>query len=46
LPETPTGIGNVAYAAVLEFRPQDRSNQLGEMVPIDDPNDNSTDNGL
>lgn len=29
--ETPTGIGNVACAAVLEFRHHDKSNQLGEM---------------
>lgn len=28
--ETPTGIGNVACAAVLEFRHHDKSNQLGE----------------
>jgi hypothetical protein len=29
--ETPTGIGNVACAAVLEFRHHDNSNQLGDM---------------
>ena len=29
--ETPTGIGNVACAAVLEYRHRDRSNQVGEM---------------
>ena len=29
--ETPTGIGNVACAAVLEARLRDKSNQLGEM---------------
>ena len=29
--ETPTGIGNVACAAVLEFRHHDKSNQLGDM---------------
>lgn len=29
--ETPTGIGNVACGAVLEFRHHDKSNQLGEM---------------
>jgi len=28
--ETPTGIGNVACAAVLEFRHHDKSNQLGD----------------
>jgi hypothetical protein len=31
--ETPTGIGNVACAAVLEFRHHDKSNQLGDMLP-------------
>jgi len=31
--ETPTGIGNVACAAVLEFRHHDKSNQLGDFVP-------------
>ena len=31
--ETPAGIGNVACAAVLEFRHLDRSNQLGELAP-------------
>lgn len=31
--ETPTGIGNVACAAVLEFRHHDKSNQLGDMAP-------------
>jgi hypothetical protein len=30
--ETPTGIGNVACAAVLEFRHHDRSNQLGDVA--------------
>jgi hypothetical protein len=30
--ETPTGIGNVACAAVLEFRHHDKSNQLGDVV--------------
>jgi PAP2 superfamily len=30
--ETPTGIGNVACAAVLEFRHHDKSNQLGELA--------------
>jgi hypothetical protein len=29
--ETPTGIGNVACAAVLEFRHHDKSNQLGDL---------------
>jgi len=29
--EIPTGIGNVACGAVLEYRHHDRSNQLGEM---------------
>ena len=29
--ETPTGIGNVACAAVLEYRHHDKSNQIGEM---------------
>lgn len=29
--ETPTGIGNVACGAVLEYRHRDKSNQLGEM---------------
>ncbi|MGB8476681.1 MAG: vanadium-dependent haloperoxidase [Candidatus Acidiferrum sp.] len=29
--ETPTGIGNVACAAVLEYRHHDKSNQLGDM---------------
>jgi hypothetical protein len=31
--ETPAGIGNVACAAVLEFRHHDKSNQLGDMLP-------------
>jgi hypothetical protein len=31
--ETPTGIGNVACAAVLEFRHHDKSNQLGDLAP-------------
>ena len=30
--ETPTGIGNVACAAVLEFRHHDKSNQLGYLA--------------
>jgi hypothetical protein len=30
--ETATGIGNVACAAVLEFRHHDKSNQLGDMA--------------
>jgi hypothetical protein len=30
--ETPAGIGNVACAAVLEFRHQDNSNQLGDLA--------------
>jgi hypothetical protein len=30
--ETPAGIGNVACAAVLEFRYHDKSNQLGELA--------------
>lgn len=30
---TPTGIGNVACAAVLNFRHQDGSNQLGDLHP-------------
>ena len=29
--ETPTGIGNVTCAAVLEFRHHDKANQLGDM---------------
>jgi len=33
--ETPAGIGNVACAAVLEFRHHDKSNQLGDMDRID-----------
>jgi hypothetical protein len=46
--ETPTGIGNVACATVLEFRHHDKSNQLGDLaqgpysdwsgyVPANDP---------
>jgi hypothetical protein len=31
--ETPEGIGNVACAAVLEFRHHDKSNQLGDLAP-------------
>jgi len=31
--ETPAGIGNVACAAVLEFRHHDKSNQLGDLAP-------------
>ena len=31
--ETPTGIGNVACGAVLEFRHHDKSNQLGDLAP-------------
>src|ERR1051326_7658642 len=30
--ETPIGIGNVACAAVLEFRHHDKSNQLGDLA--------------
>jgi hypothetical protein len=30
--ETPTGIGNVACTAVLEFRHHDKSNQLGDLA--------------
>jgi hypothetical protein len=30
--ETPVGIGNVACAAVLEFRHHDKSNQLGDLA--------------
>jgi PAP2 superfamily len=30
--ETPTGIGNVACAAILEFRHHDKSNQLGDLA--------------
>src|ERR1700688_3227091 len=30
--ETATGIGNVACAAVLEFRHHDKSNQLGDLA--------------
>jgi hypothetical protein len=33
--ETPSGIGNVACAAVLEFRHHDKSNQLGDMLPVE-----------
>jgi hypothetical protein len=33
--ETPEGIGNVACAAVLEFRHHDKSNQLGDMQRSD-----------
>ena len=31
--ETPAGIGNVACAAVLEFRHHDKANQLGDLLP-------------
>jgi uncharacterized protein DUF6851/vanadium-dependent haloperoxidase-like protein len=31
--ERPTGIGNVACAAVLEFHHHDKSNQLGDLAP-------------
>lgn len=31
--ETPTGIGNVACAAVLEYRHHDKANQLGDLAP-------------
>jgi hypothetical protein len=31
--ETPAGIGNVACAAVLEFRHHDKSNQFGDLAP-------------
>jgi PAP2 superfamily len=30
--ETPTGIGNIACAAVLEYRHHDKSNQLGDLA--------------
>jgi hypothetical protein len=30
--ETPTGLGNVACAAVLEYRHHDKSNQLGDLA--------------
>jgi hypothetical protein len=30
---TPSGIGNVACAAVLDFRRNDGSNQLGNLSP-------------
>ena len=30
--DTPVGIGNVACAAVLEFRHHDKSNQLGDLA--------------
>jgi hypothetical protein len=33
--ETPAGIGNVACAAVLEFRHHDKSNQLGDMIAME-----------
>jgi hypothetical protein len=33
--ETPEGIGNVACAAVLEFRHHDKSNQLGDVQRLD-----------
>ncbi|HEY2119466.1 MAG TPA: hypothetical protein VGH37_09805 [Candidatus Acidoferrum sp.] len=33
--ETATGIGNVACAAVLEFRHHDKSNQLGDMDSVE-----------
>lgn len=39
--ETPTGIGNVACAAVLEFRHHDQSNQLGNMAPASGEGANS-----
>ena len=32
-PATPTGIGNLAAAAVLSFRHHDGSNQLGDLAP-------------
>ncbi len=32
-PATPQGVGNLAAAAVLEFRHQDGSNQLGDLNP-------------
>jgi hypothetical protein len=35
--ETPAGIGNVACAAVLEFRHQDQANQLGNMLRRERP---------
>ena len=36
--ETPTGIGTVACAAVLEFRHHDKSNQRGDFIPTIEPN--------
>jgi hypothetical protein len=33
--ETPAGLGNVACLAVLEFRHHDKSNQLGDIVPVE-----------
>src|SRR5690348_2163004 len=35
--ETPTGIGNVACGAVLEFRHHDKANQLGDLAPNENP---------
>jgi len=32
-PATPTGIGNLAAAAVIEFRHHDGANQLGDLAP-------------
>ncbi|HET8646139.1 MAG TPA: haloperoxidase, partial [Vicinamibacteria bacterium] len=32
-PATPTGIGNLVSAALLEFRHHDNSNQLGDLAP-------------
>lgn len=40
--ETPEGIGNVACAAVLEFRHHDKSNQLGDMQIAAEENAAST----
>lgn len=40
--ETPEGIGNVACAAVLEFRRHDKSNQLGDMQIAAEENASST----
>ncbi len=33
-PATPQGVGNLAAAAILEFRHQDGSNQLGDLNPV------------
>ena len=39
---TPTGIGNVACAAVLSFRHHDGSNQLGDLAPGPTPTTRDT----